>query len=65
MIATPQEKELDGVSLDMLTPGSVRDVSAALATWLIAQGYAQAEMRHVDEDLFSHPTHDPDLRLNR
>lgn len=65
IIATPREKELDGVSLDMLTPGSVRDVSAPIATWLIAEGYAQSEMRHVEEDVFSHPNRDRNLRVDR
>jgi hypothetical protein len=65
IITTPREKELDGLSLDQLTPGSVRDVSAIIAAWLIAQGYAQAEMRHVEEDVFSHPNRDRNLRPNR
>jgi len=59
IIQTPTEDELDGVHLDILTPGSVRDVTASLATWLIAQGYAQPEMRAIDEDVFSDPDHDP------
>jgi hypothetical protein len=63
IITTPREKELDGVSLEVLTPGSVRDVSASVATWLIAQGYAHAEMRHVDEDVFSHADRDRNLQL--
>jgi hypothetical protein len=59
ILSTPVEQELDGVRLDVLTPGSVRDVSVPVATWLIAQGYAQTEMRHVDEDPFSHTNHRP------
>lgn len=43
--ATPLEREVDGVKLGVLTPGSVRDVSSILGFWLIAQGYAQSEMR--------------------
>ena len=57
IIQTPNEDELDGVRLDLLTPGSVRDVSVSVATWLIAQGYAQAEMRAIDEDIFNNPDH--------
>ena len=49
----PLESELDGVQLDPLTIGRVRDVSAPIATWLIAQGYAVPEMRNTDdEELF-------------
>jgi len=45
MTATPRETEVDGVKLDNLPPGAVRDVSASIATWLIAEGYAVPEMR--------------------
>jgi len=41
----PHEHEVDGVKLDSLIPGAVRDVSAALGSWLIASGYADLEMR--------------------
>jgi hypothetical protein len=51
---TPRERELDGVRLDRFTPGTVRDVPAALAAWLVAECYAEPEMRQVprsdDED---------------
>jgi hypothetical protein len=46
----PKEKELDGLSLDRFYPGTVRDVSAPLAAWLIAQGYAEPEMRRGEPD---------------
>ena len=49
---TPAEREIDGVKLDRLAPGVVRDVSSSLASWLIVEGYADAEMRrdaHEDE----------------
>jgi hypothetical protein len=36
---------MDGVSLDLLEPGTVREVSASIGSWLIAQGYALPEMR--------------------
>ena len=39
------EQEMDGVQLDHLTPGRVCDVSPSLGSWLIAQGYAELEMR--------------------
>jgi len=42
---TPRELELDGVRLDRLQPGAVRDVAAGLATWLVAERYADVEMR--------------------
>ncbi|PYQ86923.1 MAG: hypothetical protein DMG03_06540 [Acidobacteria bacterium] len=42
---TPREQELDGVRLDSLRPGSTRDVSLSIGAWLIAEGYAEPEMR--------------------
>jgi hypothetical protein len=42
---TPREAELDGVPLDRLRPGSVRDVAPVLGTWLVAERYADVEMR--------------------
>ena len=47
---TPVEREMDGVKLDRLAPGAVRDVSTSLAQWLIVEGYAEPEMRSVDID---------------
>ena len=47
ILATPRERELDGVSLDLFLPGMVRDVSSSLGAWLIAQGYALSEMRRM------------------
>ena len=41
----PIEREIDGVSLVGMLPGAVRDVSAVLGAWLIAEGYADSEMR--------------------
>jgi hypothetical protein len=38
-------KEVDGVQLSGLTPGSIREISATLATWLITERYAEPEMR--------------------
>ena len=50
---TPRERELDGIRLDGLQPGMVRDVWPTIGLWLIAQGYAAPEMRadSRDEDL--------------
>jgi hypothetical protein len=42
----PRERELDGVSLDRLERGTVREVSPSIGSWLITQGYADPEMRH-------------------
>lgn len=47
---TPQEREIDGVKLDGLTPGTVRDVSPSIGSWLVAEGYAEVEMRHAPRD---------------
>ena len=46
----PRERDIEGVKLDALRPGSVCDVSVALGTWLIVQGYADPEMRRTPED---------------
>jgi hypothetical protein len=55
--ATPKEAELDGVRLDDLRPGTVHEVTAIFGSWLVAQGYAQPEMRRdakvVGEDEFT------------
>lgn len=47
---TPLERELDGVRLDLFAKGDVREVSASIGSWLIAQGYAEPEMRHTPRD---------------
>ena len=41
----PIEHEMDGVRLDRLTPGRVCNVSASLGSWLLAERYAELEMR--------------------
>jgi len=46
----PVEREVDGVNLDRLAPGVVRDVSPSLASWLVAEGYAEPEMRNRERD---------------
>jgi len=52
---TPDLPELDGVRLDDMTPGSVREVSSSIGAWLIAERYAEPEMRadiHAHEEDF-------------
>ena len=66
----PVEREVDGVNLDRLAPGAVRDVSMSLASWLIAEGYAQPEMRQRDRPVeidrrFSHVSDKPDNKHER
>ena len=47
---TPREDELDGVRLDVLQPGMVREVSASVGAWLITERYAEPEMRRTTEE---------------
>lgn len=47
---TPREDEVDGVRLDRLEPGAVREVSASVGSWLIAERYAEPEMRRNSSD---------------
>jgi hypothetical protein len=47
VVETPIEREMDGVKLDRLTPGRVCIVSTSLGSWLLAEGYAELEMRAV------------------
>ena len=55
IVATPHEREIDGVSLESFMPGQLREVSATVGSWLIAEGYAELEMRstaaedHLDQ----------------
>ena len=46
----PDEREMDGVNLDCLAPGIVRDVSPSIGSWLVAEGYAEPEMRRTERD---------------
>ena len=51
---TPREDELDGIRLDTMLPGMVKEVSASVGSWLIAERYAVPEMRRSsDDDVFS------------
>jgi hypothetical protein len=42
---TPHVQEVDGVTVDRFRPGEVRELSSSLASWLIAEQYAEPEMR--------------------
>ena len=47
---------MDGVRLDTLRPGAVREMPPVLASWLVAERYADVEMRRdarAYEDDFS------------
>ena len=50
IIRKPLERELDGISLDGMLLGTVREVSPTMGAWLIAEGYAQPEMRRDPRD---------------
>ena len=47
---TPREPEVDGVHLDGLARGTVREVSPSIGSWLITQGYAEPEMRQASRE---------------
>lgn len=44
---TPREPEVDGIRLDKYVRGDVREVSPSIGSWLIAEGYADPEMRQT------------------
>ena len=46
----PRERDIEGMSLDTLRPGSVCNVSASIGSWLIVKGYAYPEMRRAPEE---------------
>ena len=46
----PREQELDGVRLDKLERGAIREVSPSIGSWLITQGYADPEMRQSSNE---------------
>jgi hypothetical protein len=46
----PRERELDGISLDRLERGTVKEVSTSIGSWLITEGYADPEMRHESSE---------------
>jgi hypothetical protein len=47
---TPHEHEVDGVHLDGMARGTVREVSPSIGSWLITQGYAEPEMRQTSRE---------------
>jgi hypothetical protein len=55
IIAQPDRLEVDGVRLESLVPGQVREVSASVGAWLIAEGFAVLEMRHERVEEFFDP----------
>ena len=56
---TPEAEELDGIRLDSMQPGAVREVSPIIGAWLIAERYAVPEMRRDakthEEDFLREP----------
>lgn len=42
---TPAQDELDGVRLEDMKPGAIREVSSSIGAWLITERYADPEMR--------------------
>jgi hypothetical protein len=42
---TPVLDELDGVRLDDMEPGTVREVSPSIGAWLVVERCAEPEMR--------------------
>jgi hypothetical protein len=65
---TPDVAEIDGVRLDDMRPGSVREVSPSIGSWLIAERYAEPEMRSsfrmYEEDFLYEPEPAPDQFKN-
>ena len=56
---TPDVSEIDGVRLDDMRPGSIREVSSSIGAWLIAERFAEPEMRssfrmHEEDFLYEH-----------
>jgi hypothetical protein len=43
---TPKEDELDGIRVGKFERGTVREVPMSIGSWLIAEGYAESEMRN-------------------
>ena len=46
----PKEADIDGVRLDSYRRGEIREVSSSVGFWLIANRYADSEMRHSSEN---------------
>lgn len=56
---TPDVIEVDGVHVGDMQPGSVREVSSSIGSWLIAEGFADPEMRREFR------THEEDFLVGR
>jgi hypothetical protein len=63
--AAPREREMDGINLGIMQPGTVREVSAAIGTWLIVEGYAEPEMRHPPPEHEGQPTRSRSIEHDR
>jgi hypothetical protein len=55
--ATPPELEMDGIRLDHLEPGTVREVSPTIGAWLMVEGYGVLEMRDLARRGQRSPSH--------
>lgn len=51
---TPHVREVDGVKVDDMQPGTIREVSPSVGAWLIAEGYAAPEMRNSNDLAWGH-----------
>jgi hypothetical protein len=63
---TPDIAEIDGVRLDDMRPGTVREVSSSVGSWLIAERFAEPEMRSefkMYEDDFLYEREAPHERI--
>ena len=56
---TPSLDELDGVRLDDMQAGTIREVSSSIGSWLIAERLAEPEMRRDNR------AHQEDFLLQR
>ena len=65
---TPALDELDGVRLDDMEPGTVREVSPSIGAWLVVERCAEPEMRQNvrphEEDFLSDQNADTGNRLS-
>jgi hypothetical protein len=54
IIRAPAEREIDGISLAGMCPGTVHQVSSTLGVWLVVERYAVPEMRRIvrEEDRY-------------
>jgi nicotinic acid phosphoribosyltransferase len=50
ILEKPKEAEIDGVRLDSYQRGEIREVSSSVGAWLIANRYADPEMRRSSEN---------------